>query len=109
MEMYLDDVDWVSMPNTLGRSQHADGGIVGTKPYAASGAYIDRMSDHCRGCRFDPRQAVGARVRYQFDRPWAPGEARRGRLVVIAEHRDVDVAALRDALTRAAPAVGQSA
>jgi len=54
-------------------------------------------------------QAVGARVRYQFDRPWAPGEARRGRLVVIAEHRDVDVAALRDALTRAAPAVGQSA
>ncbi|GHF43151.1 cobalamin biosynthesis protein CobW [Seohaeicola zhoushanensis] len=43
-------------------------------------------------------QAVGARVRHQFDRPWAPGEARRGRLVVIAEHDDIDEAAIREAL-----------
>ena len=59
MSMYLDAVDWVSLPNVLGMSQHGDGGIVGTKPYCASGAYIDRMSDCCRGCRFDPKQATG--------------------------------------------------
>ncbi|SEL88662.1 cobalamin biosynthesis protein CobW [Roseivivax marinus] len=44
-------------------------------------------------------QAVGARVRYQYDRPWRPDEARQGRLVVIAEHDDIDEAAIRDALT----------
>ncbi len=62
MSLYLDAVEWVSLPNVLGMSQHGDGGIVGTKPYAASGAYIDRMSDYCRGCRFDPREATGERA-----------------------------------------------
>jgi len=59
MSMFWDAVDWVSLPNALGMSQHADGGIVGTKPYAASGNYIHRMSDHCGRCRYDPRKAVG--------------------------------------------------
>jgi deoxyribodipyrimidine photolyase-related protein len=62
MEMYLDAIDWVSLPNVLGMSQHGDGGIVGTKPYAASGAYINRMSDYCRGCRYDPKEATGDRA-----------------------------------------------
>jgi len=62
MEMYLDAIDWVSLPNMLGMSQHADGGVVGTKPYCASGAYIDRMSDACRGCRYDPKQATGPKA-----------------------------------------------
>jgi len=60
MAMYLDAIDWVSLPNALGMSQYGDGGIVGTKPYCASGAYIDRMSDYCSTCRFDPRKATGA-------------------------------------------------
>lgn len=59
LAMYVDAVDWVSLPNALGMSQYGDGGIVGTKPYCASGAYIDRMSNHCRGCRYTPKQAVG--------------------------------------------------
>ncbi len=62
MALYLDAIDWVSAPNMIGMSQHADGGVMGTKPYCASGAYIDRMSDCCRGCRFDPKQATGARA-----------------------------------------------
>lgn len=59
ISMFWDAIDWVSLPNTLGMSQHGDGGIVGTKPYAASGVYIDRMSDYCRSCRYDPRKATG--------------------------------------------------
>ena len=59
MSMFWDAIDWVSLPNTLGMSQQGDGGVVGTKPYAASGNYINRMSDHCRHCRFDPKQSVG--------------------------------------------------
>jgi len=59
MAMYLDAVDWVSLPNALGMSQYGDGGIMGTKPYCASGNYISKMSNYCRNCRFDPKQAVG--------------------------------------------------
>ena len=57
--LYLDAVDWVSLPNALGMSQFGDGGVVGTKPYCASGAYIDRMSNACGQCRYNPKQATG--------------------------------------------------
>ena len=59
MSMYADAIDWVSLPNVLGMSQHGDGGIVGSKPYSASGSYIDRMSDYCAGCRYNPKAATG--------------------------------------------------
>jgi deoxyribodipyrimidine photolyase-related protein len=59
LSMYIDAIDWVSLPNVLGMSQHADGGLLATKPYCASGAYIERMSDYCRSCRFKPKQATG--------------------------------------------------
>ena len=59
MSMYADAIDWVSLPNVLGMSQHGDGGLVGTKPYAASGNYITKMSDYCSNCRFKPGEATG--------------------------------------------------
>ena len=62
MALYLDAIDWVSMPNMLGMSQHGDGGIVGTKPYCASGAYIGRMGHYCGNCRFDPKESVGEKA-----------------------------------------------
>lgn len=62
MAMYADAIDWVSLPNTLGMSQFGDGGIVGTKPYCASGAYIDRMSNYCSGCVYKPKEAIGPKA-----------------------------------------------
>lgn len=57
--VYVDAVEWVELPNTLGMSQYADGGLMASKPYIASGKYIDRMSNHCQGCRFNPAQSTG--------------------------------------------------
>ncbi len=59
--VYADAYQWVEMPNVRGMALHADGGVMGSKPYAGSGAYINRMSDYCRGCHYDVRQATGAR------------------------------------------------
>jgi deoxyribodipyrimidine photolyase-related protein len=59
LAVYVDAVEWVELPNTLGMSQFGDGGLMASKPYAASGKYIDRMSNHCRGCRFDPALRTG--------------------------------------------------
>ncbi len=59
---FVDGYDWVMVPNVVGMSQHADGGVLATKPYAAGGNYINKMSDHCAGCVFDPKVRVGEKA-----------------------------------------------
>ncbi len=59
LEVYVDAYEWVELPNTLGMSQFGDGGLLGSKPYISSGAYIDRMSDYCGQCRYDVKKRVG--------------------------------------------------
>ncbi len=59
MAVYADAYEWVELPNTHGMALHADGGVIASKPYAASGAYINRMSDYCRGCAYDVKAATG--------------------------------------------------
>ena len=59
LEVYADAYEWVELPNTLGMSQFADGGIIASKPYASSGNYINKMSDYCQNCHYDVKQRTG--------------------------------------------------
>ncbi|GAA0473929.1 cryptochrome/photolyase family protein [Parasphingorhabdus litoris] len=62
LEVYADAYEWVELPNTLGMSQFGDGGIIASKPYASSGNYINKMSDHCTSCRYDVKQRMGKKA-----------------------------------------------
>lgn len=62
LAVYADAYEWVELPNTLGMALHADGGVLASKPYAASGNYIRKMSNYCDGCAYDPTVAVGERA-----------------------------------------------
>jgi deoxyribodipyrimidine photolyase-related protein len=59
MIVYADAFEWVELPNTHGMATFADGGVLGSKPYAASGAYINKMGDYCARCRYDVRLKSG--------------------------------------------------
>jgi deoxyribodipyrimidine photolyase-related protein len=59
LAVYVDAVEWVELPNTLGMSQYGDGGMLGSKPYVATGKYIQRMSNYCSGCRYNPAESTG--------------------------------------------------
>ena len=59
LAVYWDAVEWVELPNVLGMSQYADGGLMASKPYAATGKYIQRMSNYCAECRYKPAESVG--------------------------------------------------
>ena len=58
-EVFIDATEWVMVPNVIGMGVHADGGVMMTKPYAAGGAYISRMTNYCKGCFFDPKKRTG--------------------------------------------------
>lgn len=60
LAVYVDAFEWVELPNTLGMALHADGGIMASKPYAASGKYIKRQGDHCDHCRYRPDKMTGS-------------------------------------------------
>lgn len=62
LAVYVDAVEWAELPNTIGMSQFADGGTMASKPYAASGKYIQRMSNYCHSCPYDPAEATGERA-----------------------------------------------
>lgn len=58
-EQFIDAAEWVMVPNIIGMATHADGGTLMTKPYASGGAYLNKMTDHCKGCVYDPKKRVG--------------------------------------------------
>ena len=58
-EVFIDATEWVMVPNIIGMGLHADGGAMMTKPYAAGGAYISRMSNYCKGCAYNPKLRTG--------------------------------------------------
>jgi len=62
LAVYADAFEWVELPNVHGMALFADGGVMASKPYAASGSYIDRMSDYCSDCTFSPKEKLGAKA-----------------------------------------------
>lgn len=59
LAVYVDAVEWVELPNTLGMSQYGDGGVMASKPYVATGSYIDKMSNYCSTCPKNPKKRMG--------------------------------------------------
>jgi deoxyribodipyrimidine photolyase-related protein len=59
LAVYVDAYEWVELPNTLGMALHGDDGLMASKPYAASGKYIQRQGNHCAQCRYDPKKTTG--------------------------------------------------
>ena len=60
--IYIDALEWVELPNIWGMSQYADGGLLASKPYAASANYLNKMGDHCKKCYYNPKQIIGEKA-----------------------------------------------
>jgi deoxyribodipyrimidine photolyase-related protein len=59
LAVYVDAVEWVELPNVMGMALFANQGRFTSKPYIATGAYIDRMSNYCKGCPYNPKEKLG--------------------------------------------------
>ncbi len=111
MAMYVDSHDWVVTPNVVGMAMNADGGTCATKPYVSSAAYIDRMSDYCVGCRYDPKVKVGPAacpfntLYWTFLEDHRDAVAANPRIAAVLRHLDRLSAADRAALRRQRQAV----
>ncbi|WNB75504.1 cryptochrome/photolyase family protein [Methylomonas koyamae] len=109
--VYIDAFEWVELPNTLGMSQFADGGLLATKPYVSSAAYIDRMSDYCKGCRYDKKARSGDRacpfnaLYWHFFSRHRDKLQRNPRVSMVYRNLDRFAPAERDAIVRRAEAV----
>ncbi len=106
--VYIDAFEWVELPNTLGMSQFADGGLLATKPYVSSAAYIDRMSDYCKGCHYDKKARTGDRacpfnaLYWQFFMRYRDKLESNPRLSIAYRNLDRFASAERAAITRRA-------
>ncbi|MCK6388617.1 MAG: cryptochrome/photolyase family protein [Zoogloea sp.] len=78
--VYIDAFEWVELPNTVGMSQFADGGLLATKPYVSSAAYLDRMGDYCKGCHYDRKARSGSHACPFNALYWDFFDRQRGRL-----------------------------
>jgi deoxyribodipyrimidine photolyase-related protein len=94
LAVYVDAVEWVELPNTLGMALNADGGVLATKPYVASGRYLERMSNYCAGCRFRPDRRTGddacpyTTLYWDFLQRHRPQLARNPRMATILRNLD---------------------
>jgi deoxyribodipyrimidine photolyase-related protein len=92
--VFIDGYDWVMQPNVIGMGLFADGGQLASKPYAASANYINRMSDYCRGCRYNPKQRTGEDAcpfnffYWDFLHRHRPKLQAQGRMAMILKHLD---------------------
>ena len=104
--VYIDAFEWVELPNTLGMSQFADGGLLATKPYVSSAAYIHRMSDYCKGCRYDKKLRTGDRacpfnaLYWDFFQRHRDKLSQNPRLSMVYRNLDRFAATERDAITQ---------
>ena len=103
--MYVDSHDWVVTPNVVGMGMNADGGTMATKPYVSSGAYINRMSDYCKSCKYNVKERTGENacpfnhLYWTFMHRYRSAYARNPRMTMMMKQLDrIDPTEMQDML-----------